>query len=337
VAVGQRLTAVLQIVSQEGYDDTYRPRVEWANVNYKFTPDFSVRIGRTASATFLVSDSRLVGYANPWVRPPVELYAQNSVTANDGIDLSYRLPVGPATNTFQASAGRANYQFPILGGAATEDVRARQQLGMYDTLEWGFTTVHASFGTAHISIPLFTPLFDGFRQFGPQGEGIADRYDVYDRIIGYVGFGAQYDPGRWFVMSEWGRVNAHSVLGEKTSWYLSAGYRIAKLTPYATYADLRANSNTSDPGLSLAGLAPALAAAAAGLNANLNAVLGQISIQRTLSTGVRWDLLSHADLKVQYDHTWIGAGSGGTLIDVQPGFRTGGSLDLISVTLDFVW
>ena len=31
---GSRFTVVAQILSQESYDDTYRPQVEWANVQY---------------------------------------------------------------------------------------------------------------------------------------------------------------------------------------------------------------------------------------------------------------------------------------------------------------
>jgi hypothetical protein len=335
--VGSHLTAVVQLVSEESYDDTYRPHVEWANIQYQFTPDFSVRVGRTAAASFLVSDSRKVGYANPWVRPPVELYSLVSVTTNDGVDVSYRIPSGSVTNTVQGSAGRADYRFPILGGSNTEKAAAREQLALYDTFESGFTTVHVSYGQAHVTIPLFAPLFDGFREFGPAGIGIAERYDVDDRIITFMGVGGNYDPGRWFLTAEWGRVNTHSVIGEKTAWYVSGGYRLAQWTPYLTYADLKANSARSDPGLPLSGLPPPLAATVEALNAGLNATLGAIAVQKTASVGARWDFMAHVDLKFQYDHSWLGVGSQGVLIDLQPGFRPGGSLDLISATIDFVW
>ncbi|XVN16126.1 hypothetical protein QZH46_10155 [Pseudomonas corrugata] len=64
------LSAVVQVISEQRYDNSYRPYVEWANFKYQVTPDFSLRIGRTVQPAFLFSDSRKVGYTLPWVRPP---------------------------------------------------------------------------------------------------------------------------------------------------------------------------------------------------------------------------------------------------------------------------
>jgi hypothetical protein len=43
------------------------------------------------------------------------------------------------------------------------------------------------------------------------------------------------------------------------------------------------------------------------------------------------------DGKLQVDHTRNGAGSPGILFDLQPGFKPGGTVNLISATLDFVF
>ena len=37
----QQLSAVVQLVSEQQYDNTYLPALEWANIRYKITPDFS--------------------------------------------------------------------------------------------------------------------------------------------------------------------------------------------------------------------------------------------------------------------------------------------------------
>ena len=47
-----KLSAVVQVISEQRYDGTYWPHVEWANVKYQFTPDFSVRVGRTVLPAF---------------------------------------------------------------------------------------------------------------------------------------------------------------------------------------------------------------------------------------------------------------------------------------------
>jgi hypothetical protein len=332
-----QLSAVLQVVSEQNYDNSYRPHVEWANLKYQFAPEFDVRVGRTALPTFIFADSRRVGYAFPWVRPPVEVYRLVPVTSNDGVDASYRVVVGAATNTFQANVGRSDTKFPDSGAFGSGTGKARKQLTVVDTFEQGFLTLRASYGETRLTIAELGPLFDAFRQFGPEGIAIADRYDLNDRLVNSLGIGASYDPGSWFVMGEWGRINTRSVLGEHTGWYVSGGYRFEKLTPYLSYARTVANTNTSDPGLTVSALPPSLAGPAGSLNAALNTLLGASAVQHTVSVGGRWDFLKNAAFKLQLDHTQHGANSAGTLSNVQPGFQPGGKVDVISMTIDFVF
>jgi len=40
---------------------------------------------------------------------------------------------------------------------------------------------------------------------------------------------------------------------------------------------------------------------------------------------------------VQYDRIELGSGSPGTLVNLQPSFRGGGSVNLVSITIDFVF
>ncbi len=74
-----------------------------------------------------------------------------------------------------------------------------------------------------------------------------------------------------------------------------------------------------------------------GLNAALNSILSSKRVQNTISTGVRWDFAQDVDFKLQFDHTKIRAGSSGGLINLQPGFQPGGTLNLLSITIDFVF
>ena len=47
--------------------------------------------------------------------------------------------------------------------------------------------------------------------------------------------------------------------------------------------------------------------------------------------------MRNIDLKLQYDRINLGAGSAGTLINVQPGFQRGGTVNLLTIAIDFVW
>jgi hypothetical protein len=327
-----QLSAVVQVIAEQTFDNTYKPHIEWANIKYQVTPDFSMRVGRTVFASFLFADSRKEGYAIPWVRPPVDLYSLVPISSSDGADTSYRWRIADAVNTVLATYGKSTGKLPAGGYS-----EARRQWAITDTIESGPTTIYVSYHEAHLTVTPLNIFFDALRNFDLQGIALANEYDQDNKRLQFFGFGGNYDPSKWFIMGEWATTNFHSALGESTAWYVSSGYRLEKLTPYLTYGAVKANSNTSDPGLNVSALPPFLAGPASGLNAGLNAILGSIAIQHTISAGVRWDFMKDVDLKVQCDHTRIGKGSSGTLMQLQPDFRTGGTLNLLSIAVDFVW
>jgi len=327
-----RLSAMLQVISWQTYDNTYTPHVEWANIKYELIPEASIRVGRTVLASFLVADTRDIGYANPWVRPPVEVYSLVPIDSSDGIDASYRWHLGNLVQTIVGNYGATTSTQP--NGTNAE---ARRRWNISDTLEYGAATLRIAYQRANLTLDGLHTFISAFRQFGPQGEVIADKYDPYRKTLEFIGIGGLYNPGDWFLTGEWGTSQFHSVLGESTAWYVSGGYRLARFTPYLTYGALKANSNTSDPGLNVSALPPYLAAPAMGLNAGLNAILGSIAVQNTTSAGVRWDFMKSVDLKLQCDHTRLGAGSPGLLINLQPGFQRGGTVNLFSAAIDFIW
>jgi hypothetical protein len=213
---------------------------------------------------------------------------------------------------------------------------ATRQWNIADTLEYGPVTIHLAYQEAHLTISSLHEFFNAFRQFGSQGSAIADKYDQYDRPLRFLSLGGTYDPGQWFVTGEWGTSDLHSVLGKSTAWYASGGYRLGRFTPYLNYSQVRASGAKSDPGLDLSALPHGLAGPAFGLNAGLNAILASGPSQSTTTLGLRWDFRKDVDLKLQYAHARLGAGSPGTLINLQPGFQPGGAFNIFSAAIDFV-
>lgn len=329
----RQLSAVVQVISEQRYDNSYHPTLEWANFKYQFTPDFSLRVGRTVQPAFLLSDSRRVGYTLPWVRPPGEVYSLIPVTSTDGLDVSYRLHFGDLTNTLQGNVGQGDFRMPGNTGRTL----SRDAWGISNLTEYGDLTTRVTYQKTHVTVESFNPLFDDFRGFGAQGNAIADRYDVKGKPFEFIGVGAIYDPGKWFVMGEWGHIDSHSVIGEVNAWYVSSGYRIDAFTPYVTYARSRTVSETSSAGLDTSTLPPALVGAATGLNSALNTQLAGSSGQQTLSVGLRWDFTKNMDAKLQYDHTRLDSNATGPLINLQPDYQPGGSFNLFSLAIDFVF
>ena len=325
-------SAVLQVVSEQGLDNTYRPRVEWANIKYQATPELALRVGRIALPVFLTADYRKVGYAYPWVRPPVEGYDVLPVTSSDGIDATLRWSVGRVRNASQVFYGHNSVSLiePL-------HVYGRRSIGISNTSDWGALSVRANVASAEISSDIGAELFDAFDAFGAVGRDLTRRYALDHKRMMLANIGVNYDPGAWFVMAEAGRTVSPSFLGSTRSAYVSAGWRWRAFTPYATYARVRATGATTDPGLPVAALPSALAPTAAALNAGLNTLLWTIPQQTSQAAGVRWDLCTNMALKLQYDRVTPQEGSRGTFINPTTRFVPGHPVHVASVALDFVY
>ena len=206
-----RLSAVAQIMSQYQYDGTFRPDLEWFNVKYMLTPDLSIRAGRIAIPTFMVSDSLNVGYALPYARIPAEVYSQLPITHSDGVDSSYRIHVGSITNTVQAFLGSFKAKLPNQGTYDTQNL-----YGIADTIEYGAATLHFSYQTLRYNLSF---------------EGLVVSKDPQQIAT----IGAGYDPGKWFISAELIRA-PDEAFGLFYSWFATAGRRFDVVTPYLGYA-----------------------------------------------------------------------------------------------------
>ena len=334
--VTPKLSAVVQFISEQRFDGSYQPTTEWANLIYRFTPDFNVRVGRFVQPTFLFADTRNVAYTYPWVRPPTELYDLVPVTHNDGIGVFYRMQLGGGViETLEASYGELDIHLPDRLGDG--DTKARDSISLMSTTEYGAATLRISYHQVDLTVEEFGLLFDAFRQFGPEGVAIANRYDVDGDRAEFVGVGLNYDPGQWFAIGEWGAIDSHNVLGKSDAWYLSGGYRFGTFTPYVAYARLNYRDMTSDPGLTLSSLPPPLAGAGAGLNGALNGILAGAAGQKTVTLGLRWDFMRNVAFKAQYEFIDRDDGSPGTFGNLQPGFEPGGDAGLFSASLNVVF
>jgi hypothetical protein len=332
LSLNRHWSAVLQVVSEQGLDNSYRPRVEWANVKYQATPELALRFGRIALPMFLTADYRKVGYIYPWVRPPVEGYGALPISSSDGVDATLRWSAGPVRNASQLFYGRDELAVP-----APLHASARNIVGLSNTADWGALSMRANVISAEVTTDIGAALFDAFEAFGAEGRAIARRYEIDHKHASIASIGVNYDPGRWFLMAEASRSRTDSLLGATRSAYASAGLRLGSFTPYLSMSRVRATSPTREAGLPVAGLPSALAAQVGELNGGLNLLLATIPQQTSQAAGLRWDLAANMALKLQYDRVTPHHGSRGTLINLTPAFRSGQTAHVTSVALDFVY
>ena len=330
--LGRHWSAVVQVVSEQRLDNTYRPRVEWANVKYQLTPELALRVGRIALPMFLTADYRKVGYAYPWVRPPVEGYGSLPISSSDGVDATLHWDLGPVRNASQLLYGHDKVDVP-----APLFAYGRRLAGFSNTSDWGNLNVRVNMIRAEITTNAGNTLFDALDAFGEPGRALTRRYALDHKRASMLNIGVNYDPGRWFVMAEAGRTSTRSLLGKTYYAYLSGGWRWHAFTPYATWSRVRAAGSASEDGLATDGLPPALAAQVAAVNGGLNKLLATATQQTSIAAGVRWDLVTNAALKLQFDRVRPVDGSRGTLINPTPDFRSDRPFNVASVALDFVY
>ena len=331
--VNDKLTAVLQVISQRKPDGKYTPDIEWANLRYQLTPELSVRAGRSVLATFLESTYHNIGYANHWVRPPVEVYGLVPITSRDGISANYTFVREDMLNSLEITYGETNTDL-----ADGSSVSAKKSLGIANTFELGDLTIHASFQAGTLDINSYDALIAAFKLFGAAGDKLATYYDPNDSKLSFIGIGASYDPGQWFLKAEWGQTKSDSIVGEKSGAYVSGGYRIGRLTPYLTLAKARGESFPAESTLDLSTLPPSLVFFGGALNQALLEFQATTSpVQDSISVGLRWEVNRRVAFSAQLDHSNMKKGSTGYLTNLQPGFEPGGSLNLISASLSFVF
>lgn len=332
------LSGVVQVVAEQRYDGSFDPKVEWANVKYNITPDFSIRAGRIVLPSFMLSDARKVGYAYPWVRTPAEVYNLIPITNSDGVDFSYRHQFGRVKNTIQLSVGQGSAKAPPNQESTKKhnDITGKHGWGVFDTLEYGKATFRASYFRTRLTIEGTQDLENKARQYGgPVGIALADKYGVTDKDFEFLGLGASYESDRWFLMGEYGRINPHSAYGKRVGGYVSSGYRIGKITPYLIYAFADVKSNTYDPGLPPPPIWHPAYETIVRMNGQLNSMLSSPPVQQTYSAGVRWEAYRNVAVKLQFDHSRLGNNSYGMLNNRQEGYTRGGHYNLFSATLDF--
>lgn len=326
------LSGVVQVIVEQRYDDTYSPTLEWANLKYHATPDLYLRVGRTVLPGVLVSEYRKLGYALPWVRVPQEVYRLQPATNSDGLDVGYSFRAGVTMHTLRLNLGQTDIESP-----GDVESQIRDMVAVSGSLERGALRLNLGYMRARATVKGADALFDAFRQFGPEGEQIANRFDFDSKTVEFASVGAEYDPGSWFLISELAIFESRTFVGDSQGAYISAGRRIGTFTPFVTIARLRDDGPTSHAGLTPEAFPPPLDAMAAGLNAGLNGLLGSLPAQRSVAVGTRWDFASQMALKAQLDYVDLDDDSPGTLVNRQPGFRPGGSYALLSITLDFVF
>lgn len=332
-----QFSATVQGVAYADLTGDWEPHLDWAYIRYQPTSRLSARVGYLRAPTFMYSDSVFIGYANSWVRPPLEVYGLSPAYQLRGVDLSYRDTVGPVTVTVQPYYGDSK----LDAGDPAMEIEVSDWAGLAVTGEVGsfmFRAGYASLELASTTAQLVGPIsaLRGMAALGCTGcTADANALDLDGTKIKNIDVGVQYDNGTSLAIAEVARRDTGSyVTVGMSSAYVTYGHRFGDFMPYGTIAAARRDDSNMSSSIPATGspFSP-LAAIANG------ALAGGNNDQDSYTLGVRYEVpsfsvLKGAIVKLQYDHIQAKEGVG-MFINVQPGFD--GDTDMISASFDFIF
>ena len=215
VTLTQWLSGTAQVLTEQRFGPDFTTKFEWAFIKLKPLPGLSIRGGELELPTFLVSDTRNVGYANTWLRAPDEVYDQAFFDTYNGYDVTYQHTVGPYTLSVNGLAGAS--ATGILTAGAAAQIHGHEMRGYNATLDMGTIIVRAG---------RVTTGFTG--SFGPV---------IFARgNYSFDSVGAAYDNSKLVVQSEFIERRTGSPQYNANGMYLLGGYHLGKWMPYGTYA-----------------------------------------------------------------------------------------------------
>jgi hypothetical protein len=341
VGVNSWLSFTAQGLVRKDAEDDFGAELAWAFAKAKVNDQFSVRVGRIGLPAFMISDYRNVGYANTFLRPPVEMYSQVPFNNLDGIDGTYQQSFGDTTVTGQLAYGRT--EAPLSGGlkAKGKDLIAFNLVAEHGPFTARFGRVDAKI-SINGSASLAT-LLGGLRTFGtalraPQLTTMADQLEANEKKASFTSLGLGMDWNNILVQTEFAKRKTDTYVNDTTSWYVMGGYRIGKVLPYVIQGKVKidgfpANVVPATCPVASPTVCGQLAALRAGANRLPYSGIGQ-GEQSTTSIGVRWDFYRSLALKAQIDRVKPAIGSG---LLLAPAANFNKDVTVGAVAIDFVF
>ena len=286
--ISDRTQAVLQLMMRGEYD--WEVEAEWAYLSHRFENGVKLRGGKLRVPLYMYSDYLDVGYAQPFARPPEEVYGAVPFSSYTGGGVSYDVDLDDSTLTMQMFGGESKVK--STGTDVSNLIGANVN---WTDETW---TLRAVYGQAK---------FDGSVTSEVDVElapGVITQADytvlqLVDDTGSFKGVGASYDNGEVIAITEWTRIEVDAAYPDTDSGYLTLGYRIKEFTPYVTVAYMKTQDNDERLPLSQAAAIQMIA-----FNAE----------RMAYSLGLRWDAIDN--VAVKFDITYaddFGDTSGGFL------------------------
>ena len=344
--VNAQVDVVGQLVYRDQLVSSFDHAVELAYLGFKPTAQLDLRIGRVGYDAFMMSDTRNVGYAYPWVRPFTEYYGWIPLFSVDGLDAAWVMPLDKALWRVKAQLGRSRAGIPL--GTSQLDFRGDDVLNLTLSRQAGPWQIKAGYSRFtsrnEVSAGGLTDLRVGLGQIADASRSSlpaisAEASDLQRNLafknsqITYTTLGAAYNDGVWLVQGELARTTSeNNIVPHGSMGYAVLGRHFGDWMPFIAYSATHPAKAVRRPGQDWQVIKQATTQQTA-----LNVLNGTRMDQYTIALGTRWDFANQAALKLQWDVTRIKRQGYGLLFKDPAIKNRPDRMNQLTLTLDFVF
>ncbi|GMR17788.1 MAG: hypothetical protein BMS9Abin33_0181 [Gammaproteobacteria bacterium] len=290
--INPRISVTSQLFAR-GSDDAYDMKAEWAFLTYKVNDPVSLRVGKIKLTTFLISDYFDVGYAYPWVRPPMEVYSTNPISTISGTDMLLRFNIGDNQLLVQ----------PYFGVSHGEEALVPQEvLGLMPGPPTPGDVIFTEFDADKmrgINVALSSNIFTVRAGYLKTLVG-ADAFGVEGEEAEFASVGATLDWKNVVVYTEYFERDvtgtAQLAFPDQKGNYITLGYRTGRLLTHVTQAKIEDNDSPTTVTIP---------------------VFGPFALtpleQKSTTLGFRYELGAGAAMKLEFQRMTPEAGTRGLL------------------------
>ncbi len=296
--ISEQWQATFQVVDRELSHDDFAPYPEWVNLRYSPSSDLHLRFGRISNNTFLMSESREIGYSRMMLNLPV-IYVTDPIEYINGGDLSYDLRAGDATYHINLIGGQSDLKLSYAAGVVHYHFHeGGANIGVnWRNHSWRLVYNQVTISGSGSVLGQYQQGLSQLLSAGVPGAATIASNMVIDGLKArFAGAGYTYDDGTWWLQSELGRRDAQGQLIQSLyGGYVNLGRHWQDLALYTQYDHIHSTTGYNLPMLNSS-------SPAAAIVNGVDTGLAQAQNINALSLGLRWDLKTNAALKLEYTY-----------------------------------
>lgn len=338
----ENVSITTQIIAQDtNYNDAtdFETGFEWLFLSYNYTGTTQIRLGRLRNPMLIFSNVLAVGYAQTWVRPPLNIYIPHftAITNFDGIDMTFSRSLFGQEADLSLYAGVMDDNFTNL------TVKADSMLGARVDFLFDHYSVRYGLGFARVSntinaMELLRPAFQNLSNLSPIFGEIAAALRIEAEWFHQHTLGVQTEWDNWALILELSSFSVISseVTSRTSGAYLSLGYQFDSFMPYGLigYSDNLYRGELFDL------LAQSYAVLPQGVSAGLDQLRGTAGLifDETKNTGFSWTFGCrydfHPQAALKFEFQYFENQSHATPMSLP---ASGDSILLSTIVVDFVF